>query len=247
MAVLTHSLYARDTSGSLSEDALQEILARPIDLQLPARVGVVPLTEPFSPEHPVRIRTRSVAARHLAKNLLGHEHYSHVSDITTELPRPGGIEGLRVLAARYRVRYLLLYSERFEDDSHFNGWAAFYPTLIGLLVAPGYTVESHGLAQVDMLDVRTGTLLFTVVEPMHVSEKEWLAGSERAHKNAQVDAAVVAAEQLARRVASATDDLVLFADRHASGERVVRTRLLPAPVTKDAPKAAPVLLSLASP
>ena len=37
---LDRSLFARDPAGQLSEDALQKILAAPIELDLPARVGV---------------------------------------------------------------------------------------------------------------------------------------------------------------------------------------------------------------
>ncbi len=161
--VLDRSLYAKNAGGSLTEDRLQRILQTPIDLQFPARVGVVPLAEPFDPAKQPSIRTRSAAARHLAKSLLGSPQFSHVSDISTELPHVGGIEGLRVLAARYRLRYLLLYNERFEDATHANGWAWLYPTVIGMFLAPGVTVESHGIAQIDLLDVRTGTILFTIM------------------------------------------------------------------------------------
>src|SRR5689334_7251370 len=65
--VLDRSLFSKDTSGALSEGDLQHVLATPIDLQLPARVGVVPLAEPFDPRGSVSIGTRSVAARDLAK------------------------------------------------------------------------------------------------------------------------------------------------------------------------------------
>ena len=129
---------------------------------------MVPLAEAFDPHAPVSIGTRSVAARDLATALSGGPHYSHVSDVSTELPNTGGIEGLRLIAARYRLRYLLLYSERFQDSTHLNGWAWLYPTVIGMFVAPGVTVESSGLVQADLLDVRTGTILFSVVEPMEV-------------------------------------------------------------------------------
>ena len=40
---LERSLFARDPQGALTEDALQQILAAPIELDLPARVGVVPV------------------------------------------------------------------------------------------------------------------------------------------------------------------------------------------------------------
>lgn len=231
-AVLTHSLYDKDAGGALTEAQIQEILSKPIDLQFPARVGVVPLAEPFDPAYPVNVRIRNVAARHLSKALVGSPQFSHVSDIATELPKPGGIEGLRVLASRYRLRYLLLYSERFEDDTHLNGWAFLYPTIIGMFVAPGVQVESKGLAQVDLLDVRTGTILFSVVEPIHVSSAQWMIGAARSHRSRQSEAASDAAHRLAERVSSQANLLVAFAEEASSGKRA-RTRILPAPIASD--------------
>ena len=237
--VLERSLYSKDGRGSLTEEELQKVLESVVDLQLPARVGVVPLAEPFDPANPVSIQIRSGAAATLAKELKGNPHYSQISDICTDLPKPDGIEGLRVIAARYRLRYLLLYSERFEDTTHLNGWAWLYPTLIGLFAAPGVTVESTGMAQVDLLDVRTGTILFTVVEPMSVSEEEWTTSAERAALNAQAAEAVLAAGRLAKRVAFQTDALVDFAAEAAKrGHRVV-THILPAPVAPAEPPPAP--------
>src|ERR1051325_4139720 len=40
---LDRSLFARDPNGQLSEDALQKILGAPIELDLPSRVGVLPI------------------------------------------------------------------------------------------------------------------------------------------------------------------------------------------------------------
>src|SRR3569832_662505 len=37
------SVFARDPNGQLSEDALQKILGSPIELDLPSRVGVLPI------------------------------------------------------------------------------------------------------------------------------------------------------------------------------------------------------------
>jgi rhombotail lipoprotein len=231
--VLTRSLYSKDPSGSLSETDLQRVLESPIDLEFPARVGVVPLSEPFEAKGPVAIGTRSVAARDLARSLVGHPHFSHVSDISTDLPNVGGIEGLRTIAARYRLRYLLLYSERFEDATHLNGWAWLYPTVIGMFIAPGVTVESSGIAQADLLDVRTGTVLFSVVQPMEVSRQEWMIGAARSHKQHQADAASKAAKALAKRVATQTNELVAWADHMALAQAQPRTRILPAPVKAD--------------
>jgi rhombotail lipoprotein len=232
-AVLDHSLYAKDGSGSLTEAQLQEILRMPIDLQFPARVGVVALADAFDPTGDVSMATRGVAARDLAFSLSGSPQYSHVSDISTELPHVGGIEGLRVIAARYRLRYLLLYSERFVDDTHANGWAFLYPTIIGMFVAPGVTVESHGIAQVDLLDVRTGTILFTVMEPMNVSSQTFMIGAAREHREEQLEAASAAAIRLAKRVGNQTNALVAFAEQDDSRT----TRYLVPPIAEEKPLA----------
>ena len=237
-AVLDRSLFSKDGSGALGEGDLQHVLSTPIDLQFPARVGVVPLAQAFDPKGDVSIGTRSVAARDLAASLIGGPHYSHVSDVSTELPNTGGIEGLRLIAARYRLRYLLLYSERFEDSTHLNGWAWLYPTVIGMFVAPGVTVESSGLVQADLLDVRTGTILFSVVEPMRVHEKEWMIGAGRSHKELQGEAAATAAKRLAKRVTEQTHALVAYAERMGSPEAAhAKVRIIPAPVLADAPAA----------
>ncbi len=135
-----------------------------------------------------------------------------------------------MIAARYRVRYLVLYSQRFEDATHLNGWAWLYPTVVGMFVAPGVTVESHGIAQADMIDVRTGTILFSLVEPMHVSSHEQMIGAARAHAEAQGAAAALAAKSLAKRVIAQTNALVAFAEESAKSQGKAPIRIIPAPI-----------------
>lgn len=226
--VLQRSYYSKDMNGSLSEDDLQRVLEAPIDLELPARIGVVPLAEPFEPKGSVPINVRNTASHHFAKALMGNAAFSQVTDISTDLPNVGGIEGLRVIAARYRLRYLVLYSERYEDATHLNGWAWLYPTVVGMFLVPGVTVESQGFAQADFLDVRTGTILFSVIEPLHVKETARMIGAARAHRDHQASIAEEGAKQLAKRVHVQTNALVAFAE--TSRERRPQTRYLPAPV-----------------
>jgi hypothetical protein len=234
-APLTKSYFGKDPTGALSESDLQRVLEAPIDLQFPARVGVVPLAEPFDASGRASLGTRTVASTSFATALIGTPNFSHVSDISTDLPRAAGVEGLRVLAARYRMRYLILYTERFEDATHTNGLAALYPTLIGMFVVPGVTVESYGIAQADLFDVRTGTVLFSVMEPIHVRSKELMIGAARAHRELQGVAAAEAAGRLAKRVTSQTRELIAYADEMGSpaGRERHPPRLLPAPVLAD--------------
>ena len=227
-APIASSMFSKDSSGSLSENDLQKILEAPLDLELPARVGVVPLAAPFDPQGKVTLAIRATASRDLARSLAGNKYFSHVSDVSTELPNGGGLEGLRVIAARYRMRYLLLYTERFQDDTHVNGWAWLYPTIIGMFAAPGVTVKSSGLLQADLFDVRTGTILFSVVQPVHVEAKEQMIGAARAHQEHQAKAASDAALALAKLVSRQVNELVAAADEAGRTERKVR--LLPPPV-----------------
>jgi hypothetical protein len=119
-----------------------------------------------------------------------------------------------------------------------NGLGAFYPTLIGMFVTPSVTVESQGLAQADLLDVRTGTVLFSVVEPMHVRSMEFLVGAARVHEELQTKAAAEAAKALARRVAAQTNQLVAYADEMSAAGASARhpARILPAPVIAGDPR-----------
>ena len=230
---LDKSYFTRDITGALTEQDLQRVLEAPIDLQLPARVGVIPLAEPFDPKGAPSLGLRNTASHHFAKALAGNPNFSQVTDISTDLPNTGGIEGLRVIAARYRLRYLVLYSERFEDSTHLNGWAWLYPTVLGMFLAPGVTVESHGIAQADFLDVRTGTILFSVTEPLKVSKNEQMIGAARSHRDEQGKIAADGARALAKRVHVQTNALVAFADETQGAQR--RPRLLPAPVVASSP------------
>ena len=54
--------------------------------------------------------------------------------------------------------------------------------MIGMFISPGVTVQSRGLAQADLLDVRTGTILFSVVQPMSVSSKQLMIGAGRSKR-----------------------------------------------------------------
>ncbi len=224
--VLTRSLYG--PGGSLTEGDLQTSLASAIDLQLPARLGIVPLGASFEPKGAVPTRVRRVATAALGKSLLGSEFFTQISDVDVDLPNVGGIDGLRAIAARYRVRYLLLYTQRFEDSTHLNGWAWTYATVVGMFVVPGVTVESNGFAQATLLDVRTGTVLFSVAEPLHVKSKELMIGAARAHEEEQDDAAAAAAPALAKRVLAQTGALVELA-RNAQ-QSTPKTLYLPPPV-----------------
>src|SRR5512141_1402043 len=142
---LDRSVFARDPNGQLSEDMLQKILASPIELDLPSRVGVLPIITATdwrgpSPDYervppgvsPLVARLRQDAAFSL---------------VTEMMPIPSGsmgMEALREAAARYRLRYVILYREVLAKKNHLNAWAWGYMTAVGALFLPGNQNEVYG-------------------------------------------------------------------------------------------------------
>ena len=86
-----------------------------------------------------------------------------------------GMEALREIAARYRLRYLLLYREVLAKDSRMNAWAWGYATIVGALFLPGKHQEIYGYTEVSMFDVKTGLLMFTTRRAVTASQttNEW--------------------------------------------------------------------------
>ncbi len=158
---LDRSLFARDPGGQLSEDALQKILAAPIELELPARVGVIPISTATDwrgpgPDHGVPSGLNS-----FVKRLRQDPAFSLVTQ-TMVIPSGSlGMEALRENAARYRLRYVMLYREVLGKDSMWNAWAWGYATVLGALFLPGQHQEVYGYIEATMFDVKTGTLMFT--------------------------------------------------------------------------------------
>jgi rhombotail lipoprotein len=159
---LERSLFARDPSGQLSEDALQTILAAPLEIDLPARVGVMPVitaTDWRGPNPDYQRVPAGVAP--FVKQLRKAPKFTLVTEI---MPIPSGalgMETLREIAARYRLRYLLLYREVVTRKRHANAWAWGYTTGVGALFLPGQQHEVYGYIEATMFDIKNGTLLFT--------------------------------------------------------------------------------------
>jgi hypothetical protein len=72
-----------------------------------------------------------------------------------------GMEALREIAARYRLRYVILYREVLAKQRSLNPWAWGYATLVGALFLPGQRQEVYGYIEASMFDVKTGLLMFT--------------------------------------------------------------------------------------
>jgi len=159
---LAQSLFAKDPNGALTEDQIQTILAAPIEIELPARVGVMPILTATSWRGPSPDYDRVPAGvAPFVKRLRETKPFTLVTEI---MPIPSGalgMEALREVAARYRLRYLVLYREVLAHKDRMNAWAWGYITGVGALFLPGRTLEVFGYVEASMFDVKTGVLMFT--------------------------------------------------------------------------------------
>lgn len=160
---IKRSLFARTPQGQLSEDKLQEILDRPLELDLPARVGVLPVVAAEDWRGPGPSYEMAPAALSVfVKKLPSDDAFTLVSEM---IPIPSGalgMEALREAAARYKLRYLVLYREHVTRKSRTNAWAVGYSTIVGAFFLPGSTLEVDGYVEASLFDVKTGLLMFTV-------------------------------------------------------------------------------------
>jgi rhombotail lipoprotein len=194
---LDRSLFARDPNGQLSEDALQKILAAPIELDLPARVGVMPVMTPADWRGPGPDHRVPSGMSTLVERLRRDASFSLVTQ-TMVIPSGAlGMEALREIAARYRLRYLILYREVLAKQRSLNPWAWGYATLVGALFLPGQRQEVYGYIEASMFDVKTGLLMFTTRRAITAEQRtnQW-------HKQEKLDKlAAVAASKFAPELA----------------------------------------------
>jgi hypothetical protein len=98
--------------------------------------------------------------------------------VTEMMPIPSGalgMEALREAAARYRLRYVILYREVLAKKHHANPWAIGYATVVGAAFLPGQQQEVYGYIEATMFDVKTGLLMFTTRRAIVASQRanEW--------------------------------------------------------------------------
>jgi hypothetical protein len=163
-APLTEDHFSRDSAGNLTPQQMKELLAGPVFLEAGTRLGVVPVESGYQPGSELPLP--NVPAE-LTSALEGSGLFEMATEVSTDWPADRGVGGLRELAARYRAPYLLLYRQRFVDDSFANAWAVLDPTIIGALITPNQTLETDGVLEATLFDVQTGTLLFTVYARVH--------------------------------------------------------------------------------
>lgn len=158
--VLEENHFSRDRL-SVGEAELRQILSAPVFLEAHARIGVLPVRNGYAPDDDVPVEA---APATLTDALEGSGLFELASELSSEWPITSGTAGLRELAARYRTEYVLLYRHRFTDSTRANGFAAGFVTLVGALFLPGTTIESAGVLEATLFDVKTGTILFTIHE-----------------------------------------------------------------------------------
>ena len=159
--ILEDNLFRRDGSGSISEEDLKRVLAAPVFVKQGARLGVVQVASGYHPDDHVPL---TAVPGELSQALENSGIFDVATEVSTDWPADRGISGLRELAARYRSEYLILYRHRFVDRSWTNPWGWAYLTIVGALVVPSQTLETAGVLEATLFDVRTGSILFTVFE-----------------------------------------------------------------------------------
>lgn len=202
------SHFARTAQGTLSEADLQKILDQPIELDLPGRVGVLPIVEAEDWRGPSPSYERvTPGLSRFAQKLPADDGFAQVTEM---MPIPSGalgMEALREVAARYKLRYLILYREHVDESRRANGIAAGYVSGVGALMLPGSTLEVDGYAEASLFDVKTGLLLFTVRERLGDERRSNVWQRERKLADMREALATTAAGELAKRTRVALEDL----------------------------------------
>jgi hypothetical protein len=234
--ILTENHFSRDRAGSITESALREVLASPVFLEEKARVGVVPVQGAYALDLDVPLPGVPAA---LADALDASGEFELASEISTDFPVDSGIAGLRELAARYRCDYLLIYRHRFVDASYANPVAWGYLTGVGALFLPGNTIESAGVLEATLFDVKTGTLLFTVNERIRSQERVNIWHNDLKTQWMKKQMLETATQKLSSQVVSKIRRLVVArpSPEMKSSRAVVSSR--PAPVEVPASELAP--------
>ncbi len=195
--VLKKDHFKRDRSGSISERDLRQVLASPVFLEADARLGVVPVATCYKPDPDLPL---AMVPKKLSAAMEDSGLFAVTTEVSTDWPADSGISGLRELAARYRSEYLLLYRHRFIDRSYTNSWGWFYLTVLGIFIAPSQTMETDGVLEATLFDVKTGTLLFTVFERVHNEADENLFHNDRKRRLMKEKLLADASAKLAEQV-----------------------------------------------
>lgn len=193
--------FKRDHAGSISERDLRTVLDAPVFLEDAARVGVVPVATCYQPDPDLPL---AVVPQTLSRSMEDAGLFEVTTEVSTDWPADRGVSGLRELAARYRAEYLLLYRHRFVDRVYTNGWGWMYLTVVAVPFVPARTLETAGVLEATLFEVKTGTLLFTVYERVHAESSETLWYTARKRRALKTRLLEEAAASLAGRVVAKT-------------------------------------------
>ena len=220
---LERSVFARDPQGQLTEERIQEILSSELELDLPARVGILPVVEAVDWRGPGPLYNSAPAAMaQLVKGLRGSEPFTLVSEM---LPIPSGslgMEALREMAARYKLRYIIMYREKMWTKKRANAWTAGYFTGVGALFLPGDTLHVDGFVEATLFDVKTGILNFTVRRRVSGKQRSNVWHTEDKLALLRVNAIAQAAPELAKDIRKAVyryTDAVRVENQRRRGEQ----------------------------
>lgn len=204
-AVLTENHFQQDRTGNLTEAQLDEILESPVFLEEDTRLGIVPVVTAYEADTDLPL---TLVPSELSGALEKTGFFDVTTEVSTDWPKDGSVAGLRELAARYRVKYLLLYRHRFEERSRVNGWGWTYPTLVGAFVFPGITYEVAGVMEATLFDPRTGTILFTAFERVHGKRTQNVWHPERKQSEIKTALLTEGTERLSKTVTEKVRRLV---------------------------------------
>ncbi len=225
--------FSRDHAGSISEEDLMKVLNAPVFLQEKSRVGVVQVADRYEMDQTDPTQQTTAV---LTKALQDSGLFEAATEITTDWPTDSGISGLRELAARYRTEYLLLYRVRHLDRKYANGWGWLYPTMVGAFFAPATTLESFGIIEATMFDVKSGTLLFTTFSRFEGKEKTNLWHRDIKWDRLKKKLINKNAEQLSQKVIDSCRILeTARADYYDAIEKESNTALAAGPETDEKP------------
>lgn len=217
--VMDHSPFVRDRTGGITEEDLVRILDMPTFLADETRLGIVPVTVAYQMDNEIPL----IGVPEVLGEALEDTNFFEVtSEVSTDWPSDRSIAGLREIAARYRTRYLLLYRHRFVERTGPNPWAATYATLVTIPFVPGRRLETAGVLEATLFDVRTGTILFTVYERVHNESYENVWANERKLRDMRAALLDEGAERLADKVVSRVHRLV--ASRPTNYREMIGTR-----------------------
>jgi putative transposon-encoded protein len=208
-AQLTHSLFAKPLDrDNLSEEVIQRVLAAPVEPEFPARAGVVVLDAPFTRRAYASLEPGDEGPQVLAREIERSRHFVMVSDISPYLANGQHIESLREVATRYRLKYLIVLNTRYVDRSSYNHWGWGWLTLLAIPFLPAYTLQTAGLMEATLMDVQTGTFLFTTQIHLQARDRVTPFGTDAKLGELQRQAGRRAAELLARRFLGKCNRLV---------------------------------------